>query len=181
MTHFFKLFVFGMALAGTSGVMAQQANTQPVNNERTPQKTIEAKTDEQIEYEQDYIPENWREMSQEEREEFAKKILEDRFILTTMNFKIITSGQTKLCTFNVILNNNSPRTIKKIHVNYSWDETSTFATFTNVAPQTPSVGVLSLSGDVCSRVTKGADYKITTCEVDGLTTEQCKMRVYPIK
>ena len=180
MMHFFKLFVLGLALVGSSGVMAQQANTQPVNNEQTP-PVIKAKTDEQIEYEQDYIPANWREMSQKEREEFAKKILEDRFILTTMNFKVITSGQTKICTLNVILNNNSPRTIKNIRVNYSWDETSTFATFKNVAPQTPSVGVLSLSGDVCSRVTKGADYKITTCEVDGLTTEQCKMRVYPIK
>ena len=109
MMHFLKLFVFGLALMGSSGVMAQQANTQPVNNEQTP-PVIKAKTDEQIEYEQDYIPANWREMSQKEREEFAKKILEDRFILTTMNFKVITSGQTKICTLNVILNNNSPNT-----------------------------------------------------------------------
>ena len=181
--HFFKTLVFGAVLITCCAASAQNINPQKVADNQSVEKkvNIALKTDEQIKYEDETLPDNWDKMSHKEQEKYALKVLEDRFILTTMNFKIITSGRTKLCTFNVTLNNNSARKINRIYVNYRWGDTSTFVSFSGVTPGGESIGVISLVGDVCSRVTQGADYEIKTCDVEGLSEEQCRMRVYPVK
>ena len=201
MKNFITLVILGTALLPTNvfaqwdrmeelrtrqqAEQAEQTKTvdenAPQNTQPAPAKTIAKKTDEQILKENDYVPENWREMTQEEQIIEAVKKLEDRFALITANFKVITVGGSKLCTFDVYLNNYSSRRIKKMLVNYSWGETSTPVSFDNVEPMSVMGGSLGMAGPVCGRVMDGADYEIKTCDVEGLTDEQCRMRVYPIK
>lgn len=140
------------------------------------------KTDSQIMQEMEGLPYNWQNMSQDQKNEYSKKMIEDRFIITTQNFKVIETGLgSKICTLNTVLMNNSSRDIRKIHVNYKWDDTSTFTTFENIPAASVFVGQLSMSGSVCSRIMNGADYEVTTCEADGLTEDQCRLRVFEIK
>ena len=143
---------------------------------------IPRKSDEQIQIEKNEIqPANWEKMSGDEKKEYGRKKMEDKFILSTYNFKVITAGSSKLCTLNVVLNNNSSRSIKKMRVNYSWGTTKTFAIFNNISPKRVAFADLAMAGDVCTKIMQGADYDVSSCEAEGLNQAQCKLRILPIK
>ena len=62
-------------------------------------------------------------------------------------------------------------------VRYKWGETYIPVEFANVSPLETVNQQVSLAGPVCDQVLKGYKHEVTTCLIDGLSEEQCKMRV----
>lgn len=118
-----------------------------------------------------------REMNQEEIQAYMDYVVQDRIFLSVKDIQVIGGGLTKVCPMTVQVLNNTPRTIKKLSVKYQWGETYIPVEFANVAPVETVPQRVSLAGPVCDLVLKGAKYEVTACTIDGLTEEQCKMRI----
>ncbi len=160
--------------------VAPQTETQgaPVAERKMPKR----KNDAQLRKEKKGLPEDWQKMTDKERQEYAVSVLEDRFILTTSNFEVVSlASGMMLCSFDVFINNHSSRNIQKIFVNYRWGEDSTYVEFANLKPLETATGRIALAGPVCKKVTSGADYDVTTCRADGLSQDQCRLHVFGLK
>lgn len=118
-----------------------------------------------------------KDMTAQEAQEYMNYVVQDRIFLSVKDIQVIGGGLTKVCPMTVQVLNNTPRIIKKLSVKYQWGETYIPIEFSNVAPVETVPQRVSLAGPVCDLVFKGAQYEVTSCLIDGLTEEQCKMRI----
>ena len=138
-----------------------------------------AKSDEEIEATRRGLRGDLMEkMTPEQQQQYADYMMQDRIFLSTTDFRITTTSTgMQYCQMRLNVFNYTPRQLKQIHVEYTWGDTKTFADFTDVGIRgNASVGI-ALAGDVCNRVTKGAKFNVTTCSMEGLTADQCRLRL----
>ena len=72
--------------------------------------------------------------------------------------------------------NNTPRHLEKMRVTYKWGNTKTSVTFADVGIMQAGSHNMALAGSVCNDL-KDAEYDVDTCSMEGLTEEQCQLRV----
>ena len=117
-------------------------------------------------------------MNDEEKQKYFDYIIQDRIFLNTGNFLVTDTGTgTKLCQMQVQILNNTPRVLRKISLLYVWGDVKMPAEFTNVEPAIATYHEIALAGSVCDIVTKGAKYEVSVCSMDGLSKEQCMIRI----
>ena len=117
-------------------------------------------------------------MNQEQAKRYGEYLIQDRIFISTSNFEVTTTATgMKYCKMNLNVFNNTPRVLNKIYVTYTWGDVKTSVTFSNVGILGTSTNNAALAGSVCDRVTKGADYTVGTCVMDGLTEDQCRLRI----
>jgi len=116
-------------------------------------------------------------MNQEELQQYMDYVVQDRIFLSVKDVQIIGGGLTKVCPMSLQVINNTPRVIKKLGVRYKWGDTQMPVEFANVAPLENVRQQVALAGPACDLVLKGFKTEITSCVSDGLTEEQCKMRI----
>ena len=119
-----------------------------------------------------------RNMSEDQMREYAEYLVQDRIFISTSDFRVITTVTgMKYCQMQLNVKNNTPRRLDEIRITYSWDDTKTSARFSNLRPMDVAKHEIALAGSVCDRVTKGARYNVDRCTMDGLTEEQCRLRI----
>lgn len=119
-----------------------------------------------------------REMSPEEQDKYMQYLIQDRIILSTSDYNVITAPSgMKLCTLNLIAVNNTPRRIKRIRINYKWGDTQTFAEFSDVGVRDQATVQTAMAGSVCDRIPNGATYDVSVCKMEGLSDASCKLRI----
>lgn len=119
-----------------------------------------------------------REMSPEEQDKYMQYLIQDRIILSTSDYNVITAPSgMKLCTLNLIAVNNTPRRIKRIRINYKWDDTQTFAEFSDVGVRDQATVQTAMAGSVCDKISNGASYDVSVCKMEGLSDASCKLRI----
>ena len=119
-----------------------------------------------------------KQMSADQAKEYAEYIIQDRIFLSTSEFYVTTTvSGMKYCQMQLNIVNNTPRRLNKIYVTYSWGNTKTSVTFSGIDALGASKHEIALAGSVCDLVTGGAQYDVDTCSMEGLTEEQCRIRV----
>lgn len=119
-----------------------------------------------------------REMSPEEQDKYMQYLIQDRIILSTSDYNVITAPSgMKLCTLNLIAVNNTPRRIKRIRINYKWGDTQTFAEFSDVGVRDQATVQTAMAGSVCDKISNGASYDVSVCKMEGLSDASCKLRI----
>ena len=117
-------------------------------------------------------------MTEEERKNYMEYVVQDRIFLSVEDVKVMDSGLgTKICQMNLKVVNNTPRLLKRLLVNFKWGKTYIPAEFTNVPIVRHVQEQTALSGVVCDDVLKGVQFDIVSCSMEGLSEEQCKMRI----
>ena len=96
-------------------------------------------------------------MTKAEQEQYMNYLVQDRIILTTDDYVVIESGSgTKICQAKLKVLNNTPRTLEKIQLTYTWGRVNMPAQFADVPPVTTMTLDIALAGSVCDVITKGA-------------------------
>ena len=137
-----------------------------------------AKTDEELK--QTYRGPNTKfmnQMSQDEIQQYLDYVVQDRIFLSVENRKVLGDGLTKVCPITLQIINNTPRIIKRLNVEYRWGDTHMPVEFANVIPLERVEQKVALAGPVCDLVLKGFQTEMIACVIDGLTEEQCEMRI----
>ncbi|MBP5534822.1 MAG: hypothetical protein J6Y03_04895 [Alphaproteobacteria bacterium] len=117
-------------------------------------------------------------MSPDEAKAYAEYLAQDRIFLSTSDFRVTnTVSGMKYCQMKLNIKNNTPRRLKRIYITYSWGDVKTSVTFSNLDVADAKQHEMALAGSVCDVITNGAEYTISTCSMEGLTEEQCRMRV----
>ena len=118
-------------------------------------------------------------MTDEELKKYLTYVVQDRIYLSTSDFTVYTTaGGMKLCQLKAQVLNLTPRNLKKLHVLYSWGNLSTPATFENIAPLQSETQDTAFSGSACDLLEKGAKYNVSECIMDGLSRQQCLIRIF---
>ena len=139
-----------------------------------------AKSDEEIKATK-YGPNHFfvNDMTDEELKRYLTYVVQDRIYLSTTDFQVYTTaGGMKLCQLKAHVLNLTPRNLKKLHVVYSWGDFSTPATFENVGALQSSTQDSALSGSACDLLEKGPKYNVSECVMDGLSKQQCLIRIF---
>jgi hypothetical protein len=137
------------------------------------------KTDEEIKATK-YGPNHFfvRDMTDEELKQYLTYVVQDRIILRTSDFKVYTTASgMKLCQLRAHVLNLTSHNLKKLHLMFSWGDLSTPATFENVGALQNDTQDTAFSGSACDLLEKGPKYNISECVMDGLTKQQCLIRI----
>lgn len=119
-----------------------------------------------------------RKMNRDEIKAYAEYLAQDRIFVATSKFRVTTTvSGMKYCQMQLSVKNNTPRRLDKIRITYAWGDVKTSASFSNINVLDAGTHDIALAGSVCDRVTEGAKYTIDTCDMQGLTENQCRMRV----
>ena len=122
-------------------------------------------------------PQLVRQLNEEQAKKYADYLVQDRIFLTITNKKIVTTlTGMKYCQMRMNVKNNTPRHLEKIRVTYSWGDTKTSVTFSNIGVMRGGSHSMALAGSVCNDL-KNAKYDVDTCSMEGLTEEQCQLRI----
>ena len=186
MLHFIPRLALIFLLAGIPYTAFSQNVDSTFKSDQTDatpqQKMPRRKTDIQIRQEDAHFELDMQTLPEKQKPDYIRKVFEDRVILTMSDFDILEmSSGVKICSMQAHISNFTSRQLYKIHIDYSWNDRGTYIEFASLPPFSSATESITLSGSVCSHVLKGANYKVTTCELEGLTEEQCRLRIVPIK
>lgn len=118
-----------------------------------------------------------RQLNQEQAKKYAEYLVQDRIFLTITNKRITTTPSgLKYCQMRMNVKNNTPRYLEKIRVTYGWGNTKTSVTFSNIGVMEGGSHNMALAGSVCNDL-KNVEYDVDTCSMEGLTEEQCQIRI----
>jgi len=120
----------------------------------------------------------FEQMNEEQQKKYIEYLIQDRIFILTSNYEITTTPTgLKYCQMQLSVKNNTPRKLKKIRISYKWGDTKTYADFSNIDSTFIATHPIALVGSVCNRVLEGAKYEIGECSMEGLTQEQCRLRI----